>query len=69
MKFEQWAKNRPLGPKDSHGYMMAKAAWEDSRTDCAKICEKIAAKHQLVETPRASGQKAGALECLKAITK
>lgn len=31
--------------------------------ECAERCFNIALKHREVETPRASGKKAGALEC------
>lgn len=28
MTFEEWAEGSPVGPKDTTGYLMAKAAWE-----------------------------------------
>lgn len=27
MTFEQWVKDRPVGPKGTMGYLMAEAAW------------------------------------------
>lgn len=69
MTFEQWAKDRPVGPKGSHGYLMIKAAWEESREECVKVCQEIAIKHSLAVGARASGLKAGALECAEALSK
>ena len=44
MTFDEWAKSRPLGEPNSHGYLMAKAAWQAAtraeREECAKVCEK-----------------------------
>ena len=43
MTFDEWAKSRPLGEPNSHGYLMAKAAWQAAtraeREECAKVCD------------------------------
>ena len=46
MTFDEWAKSRPLGEPNSHGYLMAKAAWQAAtraeREECAKVCDEYA---------------------------
>ena len=46
MTFDEWAKSRPLGEPNSHGYLMAKAAWQAAtraeREECAKLVENRA---------------------------
>ena len=46
MTFDEWAKSRPLGEPNSHGYLTAKAAWQAAtraeREECAKVCDEYA---------------------------
>ena len=46
MTFDEWAKDRPIGEPDSHGYMLTKAAWQAAtlaeREECAKVCDEYA---------------------------
>lgn len=52
MTFEEWAVDRPIGPKDSMCYMMAKAAWDASREQCKKDCiHAVEVAKKLVSDP------------------
>jgi hypothetical protein len=42
MTFEEWAEGRPVGPKDTTSYIMAKGAWDASREECKKDCIQAA---------------------------
>ena len=68
MTFDEWAKSRPLGEPNSHGYLMAKAAWQAAtlaeREECAKLVENRAepntqftALHRAAKAIRARSEK------------